>query len=168
MGSKHGAPCTQEAVVDPADLAVLRIGPGLAEGLSEALYQWLGVAADNQFPGEILRGLQGSGRNKVCLFEYQTTAYIHVVSPNLRRSEPTATACVDLLSEAYRNIFRCLLETQDMKLRIAPLCSGRRAGNMSPRLAEITWMAIQAAFQGMTGGEQLAICGSSIDLCSAN
>ena len=47
-------PGPHEAVADPADIRVLRVNPAKAEGLSGAIYPWLGTAMGHGAPAAVL------------------------------------------------------------------------------------------------------------------
>jgi hypothetical protein len=95
-------------VVDPAGLPYIQqMGPAMAGAASGALYSWLGINRDRQFPPPVVAAVTRPGLAK--LHVYGPASVIHAVGPNFtdrqmaRASQQEGEAA---LAETYANILK--------------------------------------------------------------
>ena len=123
-------------IVDSADLSLIQTaGPQGASGPSRALYEWLGISNEKDFPARVKHAI--TTETSAVLHQYTregftnhgATSVIHVTGPDFR-GQPGAT-CVEFVSkltQAYTNVFTIFSETGVQSFRIQPISGGTLSG----------------------------------------
>mmetsp|Transcript_168184 Transcript_168184/g.540300 ORF Transcript_168184/g.540300 Transcript_168184/m.540300 type:complete len:489 (+) Transcript_168184:61-1527(+) len=154
-------PDTSMAILDPTDLNVIRSGiPQRAGGASRAIYKWLSL--DN-FPSE-LHVLQSPG-DAVLVSYPGKTSVIHTLSVDFRFVTKTQDEAVRDLATAYRNVFSEFIKTDLTVLRILPLVGGTFAGSFKGNIADMTFAAMQQAFEQLQPSEQPRLLQRNVEFC---
>jgi len=156
-------PSPTTMVVDPCGLQYIRdLGPGQAGGSSQAIYQWVGIHRDNQFPVEVWAALGDTGH--ACIHDYSDHHVLHLVSPNLANISTRGAAC-KILAECYRTMFAKFAGTDMTALRFPPLASGNFAGQFGPTLPGMTADSLLLGLRLLTSSECDIILSRQIHLC---
>jgi len=157
-------------ITDPAGMHHIQgSGPAGAGGAAGAIYQWLGIAADREFPASVREGIQAVGQAQYheyrCVHSGAPLHVIHAVGPDLRQGSRTSREAEHELAQAYLNILREFLARPLRGLRLLPVSSGIFAGAWGPRLAGLTFASVSAAGALLTAEERAALQGRQLLLC---
>lgn len=156
-------PDANTAIVDPAGLAFLQTGPAGAGGASGAIYRWLGIDSEPQFPADVSAAIKEDLRAKC--HAYSQCAVIHVAAPDLRQlaydNQPDEV--VEALSIAYQGVIKEFLASKRKRLRICPISGGIFSGDHAERLPELTAKALTRAIVESKSINRLKKC--ELELC---
>ena len=145
-------PSTGEcAFVDPAGLPYIqRFGPSGAGGAAGAIYKFLNINFDDEFPPEVVAAVTRTGHAKA--HQYSSATCIHVVGPdfNQGRSE-TYEEATEALAEAYTNVLIEFDKCEEPELRLLPISGGIFAGPFRDKMPALTRDAIAMACDKLDG-----------------
>lgn len=159
-------PNENTVIVDPAGLPYIQPpgGPKGAGGAAGSIYKWLGIANDDRFPSEVIRGVQQTGDAKYHAYGAEKHV-IHAVGPDLRTRSYSWEEAVEELAAAYSNILRefagCGLPT----LRLLPVSGGIFAGPYSQQVPTLTLAALRQGFLLLPEPEQRRVLDRKVLLC---
>ena len=120
-------PDEQTVVVDPAGLQFIQqLGPAGAGGASGAIYSWLSIALDANFPADAMRAVRQEGDAK--LHRYGRKQVIHVVGPDLNFASTSTAAtratAAQKLTAAYASVLEEFASSHATTLRLLPVSGG--------------------------------------------
>ncbi len=155
------------AIVDPAGMPYIRNGPKGAKGASEALYRWMGIWEDPNFPDEVRAAIRGPCR--ACFHEYPTCICIHVVGPNFNDEPCSRAQAIERLKVAYENVFLEFIFSKAKTLRCLPVSSANFAGIFKGEMPRITMDAVKGALAQMSEGERRKLANAEkLEMCIYN
>lgn len=158
-------PGPSTVIVDPAGLHHIQPpgGPRGAGGAAGAIYKWLGIHRDSEFPPDVVAAVTHTGAAKY--HAYGDKHVIHAVGPNLRARQYTTEEAVKELAYAYANIFRECAQCSVPEVRLLPVSSGIFAGIYQQVMPRLTATALQEGFLMLSASEQQQVLGRDISLC---
>lgn len=137
------------AVVDPAGLPfVQELGPSMAGAASGAIYSWLGIRNDAQFPPAVSAAVTAdclAKHHEYTLPDDSKAQCIHVVGPDFRGDEGSREDAVGKLATAYGNVLREFDASGAQTLRLLPISGGVFSGPWRGEMANMTMEALDAA-----------------------
>lgn len=163
-------------IVDPASVQILsnpHFRPTDAGGAAGAIYRYLGINENADFPPDVIAQLRKDANHAT----YKRYGYpdakhvIHVIGPDFKAQDVSRDAAVAQLTTAYIGVLRIACEQPRQLLRLVPISSGIYAGRFREQMPEITAQALLAAFEELEASQpallrQLAPAeGRRIEMC---
>ena len=137
--------------IDPASVAIVRdpyFRPGDAGGAAGAIYRFLGIDKNEQFPPDVAADLHAVGDATYKRYGYPHAIHvIHVIGPDFKREHVEEVQAVQMLADAYAAVLRLARDQPRELLRLCPISSGIYAGDHRERMAEITAQALVRGFE---------------------
>ena len=157
-------------VVDPAGLPYIQhVGPRMAGAASGALYSWLGISRDSQFPQAVTAAVTRPGLAK--LHVYGDASVIHAVGPDFRDASVLGVSqegAEAALIETYYNILREFVEgvasSEHATLRLLPISGGVFSGRFKGVIDVMTFSAILGAISSLSTTQRAVLRGEGIKL----
>lgn len=158
-------------VVDPAGLHHTQPpgGPLGAGGAAGAIYRWLGISNDTRFSEPVIANVKQTCDAKY--IEYHRYKHgvankhvIHAVGPDLRK-DPSPEHAHSCLVEAYENIFREFICSEQKLLRLLPVSAGIFAGTFAKDMPKMTMAAMPEAVARLSAEDRKALQKSEMHLC---
>ena len=120
-----------------------------AGGAAGAIYKWLGIDQDEAFAKDVSAAVKRPGDAKLHVYVSQVRGrsvhVIHAVGPDLRKDDPSPEHAHSCLVEAYENIFREFLCSEQKLLRLLPVSAGIFAGTFAKDMPKMTMAAMPEA-----------------------
>lgn len=156
-------PDGQTLFVDPASIAIVadpHFRPGDAGGAAGAIYEFLGISANDSFPSDVAAQLRGVGDAVYKRYGYPHAVHvIHAIGPDFKRESVTEDEAITMVATAYASVLRVAAREPRPLLRLCPISSGIYAGPHRPRMAQITARALVLALQ--TVADEVSAAGDS-------
>ena len=161
-------PNKHTVIVDPAGLRFIQdLGPAGAGAASGAIYSWLKIGLNAQFPADVRREVRREGDAK--LHKYGHKQVIHVVGPDLNDASvstaETRAPAVEKLTAAYLRILKEFLSSNAAQLRLLPVSGGIFAGPFQKDLPKMTFASLDAAFQSLPALGQSRLLRREVKMC---
>jgi len=151
------------AIVDPAGLSIIKDGPSQAGGASKAVYQWLRIDSQPAFPQDVISSLAPLLAKH---HQYGSKHCIHVIGPNFKDQPVDRDQAIDLLSQAYLQVFGEFIASGLGELRLSVISGGLYAGTFKgPQFPAMTQAALQKALLGLSEQNRQHIGARSVELC---
>ena len=135
------APNNDMVIVDPIGLQLLRDkGPHAAKGVSIAIYEFIGIAADTRFPKEVIEGVRLTGQAYLHMYRVRDgtiVPVIHAAGADLRKPPLVGAqeaGIVRILCAVYHSILEEFADTDYSRLRFPPMISGTFQHGVNPKL----------------------------------
>lgn len=167
-GTKNVAPhpTADTAIFDPAGLPYIRSGPGGAGGASGAIYRWLGLDREPQFPQPVRDGVKQATDAKF-FAHVGKCVVIHTVGPNFSEERSlNQDEAVQRLALTYKNALSEFAASGVSKLRMLPISSAIFAGPFDDQMPEMTAEALEKGFEELDKDIQSKILAAeSLEMC---
>lgn len=196
IARKVPPPDASTLFVDPAGLPfITQLGPGAAAGASGAIYEFLGIRDDDEFPEPVRAAIRD-----VCDAHWHTYAAptgdddgcaprelncCHVVGPNFnamfpplpfpgedgvvddpQRAEHEAEGLAKL-TLVYANVLREFARSKLPRLRLLPVSGGIFAGKLRDAMPALTFRALRAAADQLGDADAAAVAAAAdgVEMC---
>ena len=147
------APDKNTLIVDPASINIIspNYTPSPADmgGAAGAIYRFLGITENENFPPDVIIGLRpGVGTAVYKRYGYPDAKHVvHVIGPDFKAAKATRQEAMDALTTTYLNVLRVARDEPRPLLRLLPISSGIYAGAWKSEMAEITADALVEAVE---------------------
>ena len=134
--------------VDPASVKMIqseKLGPSCAGGASGAIYRFLGINRDREFPFDVRVAVQheSDAAYKKYGTDPKSTHVIHTVGPDFKLDPAMKRKdAVAKLAETYKNIFTIAAQIGRHELRLLPVSGGIFSGKFNADMPSMTAEAI--------------------------
>lgn len=161
-------------IVDPASVRINspNFTPGSAGGAAGAIYRFLGIAENDNFPPDVLCYLKVPGDATYKRYGHPNALHvIHVIGPDFNDLQLGRSAAVEALAQCYHNVLKLAAAQGRPLLRLVPVSSGIYAGPFKSEMAEMTAEALHTGFRMLQPSEQSELApnaGRRIELCVFN
>jgi O-acetyl-ADP-ribose deacetylase (regulator of RNase III) len=157
-------PNSSTLIVDPASEMMMIDGgcqPGDAGGASGAIYRFLGIDSNSEFPPDVVSALRHGDGAVYKRYGYPDALHvIHAVGPDLRKRSGVAhdarvrAEIVAALAHVYAAVLRLAASQPRELLRLVPISSGIYAGDWAEQMPLITAQALTAGFNLVSGEDE--------------